>query len=143
MSPIPSMQELLASARTLMRATRSSSCWTRRLSIPTCAIIATVLMVAAPETRAAGDDDSSSVATALPNNGNSQQVILFTLKKNDLSIRVQPDDFCRDLGYGEAAKPQKKSDVQDGYWDIDEYGSDGKKPGNLNWVICRFPPNAK
>jgi hypothetical protein len=143
MSPISNMQEPLAIARMRMRATRPSNCWTRRLGTPMCAIIAMALIVAASETLAAADDGSSSVATKLPDNGDSQQVILFTLKKNDLSIRVQPDEFCHDLGYGEAAKPKRKSDVQDGYWDIDEYGSDGKKPGSLNWVICRVPAKAK
>jgi hypothetical protein len=114
-----------------------SNCQTWRVGalvfvfIVVAAILATYTVPAA-----AADDASSSFVTPLPDNGNSQQkVFLFVLKKNGLTIRMQPDDFCQALGYGEAVKPTNGQGV---FWDIDEYGSDGKKPGSLNWVICRF-----
>lgn len=99
-------------------------------------VIATVILgLFATAARAA--DDSSPVFGSFPPNTRSQQVYLFMLKKNGLSIRTSPDQFCSDLGYGEAVKSSDGS--QKGFWDVDEFGSDGKKPGSLNWVICQFP----
>jgi len=77
--------------------------------------------------------DGPSIANQLPDNTKTQQVYLFALKANDISLHMPPQAFCSRLGYGEA--------VQD-FWDqgADEVGKDGKTiPGELAWVICQFP----
>lgn len=90
----------------------------------------------------AADDAASPVAGKLPDNTVPQQVFLFTLKKNGLSIRMDPQSFCHDLGYGDAAK--RSDDPQKGFWERanDEISKDDGKtkiPGELIWVICQFP----
>jgi hypothetical protein len=82
-------------------------------------------------------DDTSPVIGSWPLNMRSQLIYLFMLKKNGLSVRVSPDQFCRDFGYGEAVKSSDTN--QKGYWDADQTATDGKTPGTLNWVICEFP----
>jgi hypothetical protein len=98
-------------------------------------IAATIAGLSATAVHAA--DDTSPVIGSWPPNTRSQQVYLFILKKNGLSIRVSPDQFCSDFGYGEAVKSSDAN--QKGYWDADQTGTDGKTPGTLNWVICQFP----
>jgi hypothetical protein len=70
-------------------------------------------------------DDTSPVAGSLPPNTRSQQLYLFMLKKNGLSIRMSPDKFCGDLGYGEAVKwsDDAKKD-SDGPKGSDDYKKD-------------------
>ena len=87
--------------------------------------------------------DDSSIAGKLPDNERGQQVFLFILKKNGISIRMSPQNFCKDLGYGEAAK---SSDADKGFWERanDEVGKDGKPlPGELAWVVCQFTAKPK
>jgi hypothetical protein len=84
----------------------------------------------------AGDD--SPIAGKLPDNSRSQTSYLFMLKKNGLSLRIKPDQFCEDLGYGVAAT--RKNDGK-GFWQLgkDEYDEHGKLVPELEWVICQFP----
>jgi hypothetical protein len=94
-------------------------------------VIATLVSFGVSATSAVADDATSPVAGKLPDNTVPQQVYLFMLKKNGLSIRMDGPSFCRDLGYGEAAK---------GFWDQSKEIKDGNiVPGELNWVICQFP----
>ena len=92
-------------------------------------------------------DDSSPVAGKLPDNDRSQQTYLFSLKKNGISIRIGPDQFCRDLGYGTAVRRSDDPGGKRGFWEqgnIESDGDDGrKKPGELAWVICQFPGKSK
>jgi hypothetical protein len=107
-------------------------------------------------------DDSSPVAGKLPDNDRSQQTYLFMLKKNGISLRIPPDQFCRDLGYGAAVARSDDSTRRMGYWEVGptELKEDGattkdhaavtkdvettKRPGELIWVICQAPKeNAK
>jgi hypothetical protein len=76
--------------------------------------------------------DSSPVVGQFPDTANNQHVYLFTLKKNGISLRMSPADFCSRMGYGEAVFPQQR--------DNDPVGrEDGKTiKGELDWVICRF-----
>jgi hypothetical protein len=83
-------------------------------------------------------DDTSPVIGSFPANTRSQQTYLFMLKKNGLSIRVGAQQFCHDMGYGDAVK--RSDDPTKGYWQNEPYSSDdGKAPGELSWVICQFP----
>jgi hypothetical protein len=85
-------------------------------------------------------DDTSPVFGSLPPNTRAQQVYLFMLKKNGLSIHASPDKFCGDLGYGEAVKSSDPD--QKGYWEQghNETKDDGTPIGKeLVWVICQFP----
>jgi hypothetical protein len=111
-------------------------------------------------TAAAADDATSPVAGKLPDNSRSHQLFLFSLKKNGLSIRMSPQKFCRDLGYGEPIKWSKdpkevpddvgkgsgdvKKDADDdkGFWEQARVvGEDGKTiERELVWVICEFVP---
>jgi hypothetical protein len=92
---------------------------------------------------AASADDSSPVAGKLPDNDRSQQTYLFMLKKNGISLRIPPDEFCRDLGYGAAVARSDDATGKTGYWDQGrpEVRDDGKTqvPGELAWVICQYP----
>jgi hypothetical protein len=92
---------------------------------------------------AAAADDNSPVAGKLPDNERSQQTYLFTLKKNGISLRMSPDQFCRDLGYGAAVARSDDPTGKTGYWDQGhpELKDDGKTqvPGELAWVICQYP----
>jgi hypothetical protein len=97
------------------------------------------------------DDASSPIVGKLPDNSRSHQLYLFTLKKNGLSIRMSPQDFCGQLGYGEPIKwskdPKDNPDDDKGFWEraSDEYGKDGKvkATGELIWVICEITPPVK
>jgi hypothetical protein len=79
--------------------------------------------------------DGPSISNQLPQNTKDQQVYLFMLKVNSISLHMKPQDFCSRLGYGDAVQ---------NFWGqgADEIGKDGKTtiPGELQWVICQFPP---
>jgi hypothetical protein len=90
-----------------------------------------ILGMFATVVKAADDDSSSSpVAGKLPDTSDNLSVYLFTLKKNDLSLKMSPQDFCTKMKYGEAVLGHQP----------DEIGEDGKavSPGKLDWVICRY-----
>jgi hypothetical protein len=78
------------------------------------------------------DDSASPVAGKLPDTADHYHVFLFTLKKNGLSLRMRPKDFCEQMRYGEKVFFQEEDDV--------EGAVDHKLiVGELDWVICRFP----
>jgi hypothetical protein len=85
----------------------------------------------AAEVRAA-DDDMSPVIGRFPDTANNQHVYLFMLKKNDISLKISPHDFCTKMGYGEAVYGEQPKELGD---------DDKPAAGKLEWVICRFPPN--
>jgi hypothetical protein len=87
-------------------------------------------------------EDASPVAGKLPDNQSSQQTYLFSLKKNGISLRISPGQFCHDLGYGAAVKRSDDTDGTKGYWESGkkEWSDDGKQmPAELVWVICQMP----
>jgi hypothetical protein len=124
-------------ARGDARRKRSSRRETQQVETSMRTFVAAIAIFGMFATAVQAADDASPVFGSFPPNTRAQQVYLFMLKKNGLSIRISPDQFCSDLGYGEAVKSSDSS--QKGFWDADESGTDGKKPGTLNWVICQFP----
>jgi hypothetical protein len=94
-------------------------------------------------TAARADDAAAVIVGAFPPNTNAQQVYIFKLKDNDITVRITPDEFCSQLGYGQAAKYHhgENGKVQtladQGNDEIDENGK--RLPGTLNWVVCQFP----
>lgn len=87
-------------------------------------------------------DDGAPLAGKMPDNGKSQQVYLFMLKKNGISLRISPQQFCGDLGYGTAATRSDDPTGKRGFWEQgnEELDKEGKSiMGELAWVICEFP----
>jgi hypothetical protein len=77
--------------------------------------------------------DTSPVAGQFPDTASNRHVYLFTLKKNGISLKIDPGKFCHDMDYGEAVFSQKEDDT--------EKAVDHKVKtieGDLDWVICRF-----
>jgi len=75
--------------------------------------------------------DTSPIAGQLPDTAGSSHVYLFTLKKNGISLRMSPKEFCNAMDYGDAVFPVQQAN--------DEVQHDGKSlRGELEWVICRF-----
>ncbi len=74
-------------------------------------------------------DDKSPVVGQFPDTASHLHVYLFSLKGNDISLPMSPQEFCNKMDYGEPV-----------LWDRpNEVGKDNKVgPGELNWVICRF-----
>jgi hypothetical protein len=154
------VQRVIAGIGTFARRVHSPNQKTQWVAAAVITVVAATAMLAmcAATPSLAADDAGGSLATKLPDNEDGDQLYLIMLKKNELSIRVSPELFCRDLGYGHAVTlplplpppspppPPKNSDaqkddfVQDGFWDVSAFGTDGKKPGNINWVICKFTP---
>lgn len=85
--------------------------------------------VAAEFAAAAGaGDNASPIVGQFPNTEGNMQQILFTLKKNEISLSMSAQEFCKKLDYGEAV-----------LWDRPDVVKDHTvSPGALNWVICRF-----
>jgi hypothetical protein len=81
----------------------------------------------------AADDDTSPVVGQFPDTANNYHVYLFTLKKNDISLQMNPQEFCEKMDYGDAVFP-KKGRAND---ETDRDSGD-KTAGDLEWVICRF-----
>jgi hypothetical protein len=75
--------------------------------------------------------DTSSIAEQLPDDVESNQLYLFQLKKNGISLKMSGKNFCSKLKYGdEVLEHQANSEVS---------RDDQKEiPGDLEWVICRF-----
>lgn len=88
--------------------------------------------------------DGPPISNQLPQNMKDQQVYIFMLKANNVSLHMSPHDFCSNLGYGDAAPD---------FWDQgpeqvvkDAKDAKGEKktiPGELAWVICQFPAKQK
>jgi hypothetical protein len=78
----------------------------------------------------ASQDKLSSVVGKLPDTEDKhQQVYLFTLKKNGISLKMGGDEFCAAMKYGKAVyfQPTAPTFVE------------GKPVrGELEWVICRM-----
>jgi hypothetical protein len=76
--------------------------------------------------------DSSPISGQLPDTANNFHVYIFELKKNGISLRMTPKEFCSQMDYGEPVFPLQQAN--------DETGRDDHKVivGELNWVICRF-----
>jgi hypothetical protein len=92
-------------------------------AIAICGLFATIVQAA---------DDSSPIAGQFPDTATSAHVYLFMLKKNGISMRIEPDEFCKRMDYGD--------------W-VPEFGHRALEPdkdgrtvvkGDLEWVICRF-----
>jgi len=73
--------------------------------------------------------DDSPIVGKFPDTASQLSVVLFTLKKNNISLSMSPQEFCSKMDYGEAVLGRRP----------DEVGDDNKVgPGKLEWVICRF-----
>jgi hypothetical protein len=46
-------------------------------------------------------DDSSPVVGQFPDTATNLHVYLFTLKKNNISLRMSPQEFCSKMDYGD------------------------------------------
>jgi hypothetical protein len=79
---------------------------------------------------AAARADGSSIAGQLPDNVANLQAYLFQLKKNGISLRISPQAFCTQMGYGTAILGSEPEEVDDDH---------KKVPGQLDWVVCQFP----
>ena len=77
-----------------------------------------------------GQDKLSSVVGKFPDTEDKeQQVYLFTLKKNGISLKMTGDEFCATMKYGKAVyfQPTAPTFVE------------GKSVrAELEWVICRM-----
>ena len=73
--------------------------------------------------------DAPQVSTQLPDTTHNVHVYLFQFKKNDISLQAEPDQFCTTMDYGTAVYGHRSQKI------------DGDKvvPGDLDWVICKFP----
>jgi hypothetical protein len=105
---------------------------------------AAILGSLAAEARA--DDAAAKIVGVFPDNTNGQHVEIFKLKENGITVRATPDEFCGQLGYGQAAKYQhtgKDGKVHNhilagqGNEEKDEDGNSLFK--TLDWVVCQFP----
>lgn len=66
-------------------------------------IASAVLAMFATAARAADDGPAASpVAGKLPDTASTLSVYLFMLKKNNISLPMDPQEFCRKMDYGEA-----------------------------------------
>jgi hypothetical protein len=72
-------------------------------------------------------DDTSPIVGKFPDNANNFQVYLFQLKKNGISIKRTPKQFCNEMGYGEVVFSNETEEVED-----------HKVVPGIDWVICRF-----
>jgi len=91
--------------------------------------IAALALVGMSATAALAADDSAPVVGKLPDTAGNLSVYLFTLKKNNISLSMSPQEFCSKMDYGEAVLGNRPNEV----------GEDSKVvPGKLDWVICRF-----
>lgn len=90
--------------------------------------IAIVLLVVCFATTASAADSASPIVGQFPTTMGNMQQVLFTLKKNELSLSMSAEEFCRKLDYGEAVLWDRPNEIKD----------HTIVPGNLNWVICRF-----
>jgi hypothetical protein len=86
-----------------------------------------MLAMSATAVRAA---DDSSIVEKFPDTLNDCHVNLFMLKKNGISLKDSPQEFCKKLDYGAAVLWHQPNEV----------GPDDKSVvrGSLDWVICRF-----
>ena len=105
------------------------------------ALLLSIVIAGLFATAARADDAAAVIIGKFPDNTNAQQVYLFLLKKNGITVRITPDEFCGQMGYGQAARYHHGDDKPE---DLAEVGNkeivDGHEvPGTLNWVICRFP----
>jgi hypothetical protein len=98
------------------------------LRIAAAAIIGLFVATAVTGTAEAADN-TSPIVGPFPNTEGNMQQVLFTLKKNEISLPMNPQDFCKKLDYGEAVLWDRPDEIKD-------HTTIG--PGNLNWVICRF-----
>jgi hypothetical protein len=73
--------------------------------------------------------DGSSIAGQLPDTTDNLQTYLFQLKKNGISLKMKPQDFCSKMGYGNAVLGDQPDEIDD----------HKVAPGPLDWVICQFP----
>jgi hypothetical protein len=80
--------------------------------------------------------DGPSIATELPPNTRGNKLYIFILKSNNISLHMNPQDFCRQLGYGDAVPNFSAKGP-------DEVGKDLGTliPGELTWVVCEVPSN--
>lgn len=75
------------------------------------------------------DDAASTIVGKFPDTSNHLHVYLFVLKESNISLSMDPQDFCNTMGYGNAVLGERPKQV----------GKDDKPtPGKLEWVICRF-----
>lgn len=77
-------------------------------------------------------DDSSQVVGQFPDTATSAHVYLFMLKKNGISIQIDPDAFCKKMDYGDWVPEFGHRALE-----VDKDGKTVTK-GDLEWVICRF-----
>jgi hypothetical protein len=95
--------------------------------------VAAIAMLAMLATAVCAADDSppaSPLVGKFPDTLNDCHVYLFMLKKNNITVKDGPHEFCKKMDYGDAA-----------FWhQPNEIGPDEKSVtrGNLDWVICRF-----
>ena len=94
------------------------------MQIPKVAVMIASLFTA----NAQAADNTSPVIGQFPQTEHDMQVYLFMLKKNDISLDMTPEEFCRTFDYGEAVKGDRSPQIK----------SNSIVPGPLNWVICRF-----
>jgi hypothetical protein len=133
MVSIPSIvQKTFAGVGTLARQAHLPSRQNRRVRAAVRTFVVTIAMFAmcavAPVQAA---DDTSPVVGAFPDTEDGLKVYLFLLKKNNISLEMDPEEFCNTMHYGHAVKGERPKEV----------GKDDKvTPGKLEWVICRFIP---
>jgi len=94
--------------------------------------VVAIAMLAMSATVVAADDSpaASALVGKFPDTSSECHVYLFMLKKNGISWKQNPQDFCTKLDYGAAVLSNQPKEV----------GPDDKSvvQGNLDWVICRF-----
>jgi hypothetical protein len=105
-----------------MNARRTSRVGARMRSL------AVAIAAFAWSTAAARALDTYPIGGQLPDDADSKQVYLFQLKKNGISLKLSPDDFCTTMHYGKAVQGHGAVDLVDGK----------STAGELDWVICRF-----
>ncbi len=109
------------------------------------ALLLSIAILGLFATAARADDAAAAIVGKFPDNAHNppQQVLIFFLKKNGITLRITPDEFCSQMDYGQAAKYRHGDNgkVQDlaevGNPEIDE--NNKTLPGTLNWVVCQFP----
>lgn len=97
-----------------------------------CGLLALAVVVAScgAFAGAAQAADAPQVSTQLPDTSHNVHVYLFQLKKNDIALPMEPNEFCKMMDYGTSVRGHRSQKIEE----------DKVVPGDLDWVICRFPP---
>ncbi len=93
-----------------------------------CSMMATIAIIGFSTAAVRAADDSSPLVSTLPESARHLKSYLFMLKKNNISLRMSPEEFCRMMDYGTPVLFERPEEIKD----------DKIVPGKLEWVICRF-----